>query len=101
MKQALLRLAALMDEDNAQTRNVGIPVSYGHHLAWLAIVGSHDAWETEWLRLLRTQSLHAANAWSERQEQRMRALIDLVYPGGARAVSRSAAEVRALATDAA
>jgi hypothetical protein len=99
-KHALLRLADLMDKDNTQTNNVGIPVSYGHHLAWLAIVGSHEAWEAEWLRLLRTQSLQAANAWSEQQEQRMQTLIELVYPGGSRAESRSAAEVRALAVEA-
>ncbi|MEU5772621.1 hypothetical protein ABZ819_04865 [Streptomyces venezuelae] len=95
--EALHRLADLMDEDDARTGKVGIPVSYGHRLVWLAVVGSHEAWQAEWLRLLRTESLQAANEWSDRQEERIRHLTRLVYPGGATAQSKSAAEVRAMA----
>lgn len=96
-KGALLRLADLMDEDDARTGKVGIPVSYGHHLAWLAVVGSHEAWEAEWVRLARTESTAVACEWSERQEAQTRCLIELVYPGGATAVTRSADEIRAMA----
>jgi hypothetical protein len=95
--RALHRLAELMDEDDARTNKVGIPVSYGHRLVWLAVIGSFEAWETEWLRLTRTESVEAVNEWSARQETQVQRLIELVYPGGAVARSKSAAEVRALA----
>lgn len=95
--RTLFRLADLMDEDDARTGKVGIPVSYGHRLIWLAVIGSYEAWEAEWVRLTRTESMDAANEWSARQETQIRQLIELVYPGGATARARSAAEVRALA----
>lgn len=95
--QVLLRLADLMDEDDARTGKVGIPVSYGHRLVWLAVIGSYEAWEAEWVRLTRTKSVEAANEWSARQENQVQRLIALVYPGGALARARSAAEIRALA----
>ncbi|WP_030777169.1 hypothetical protein [Streptomyces sp. NRRL S-920] len=98
---ALNRLADLMAEDDSRTGGVGIPVSYGHRLVWLAIVGSFEAWQTEWLRLTRTESAQAANAWDDRQEALVRRLIELVYPGGATAQAKTVAEVRAMAaTDA-
>ncbi|WP_405673131.1 hypothetical protein [Streptomyces sp. NBC_01530] len=95
--RALRRLADLMDGDDARTGKVGIPVSYGHYLVWLAVVGSYGAWEAEWVRLTRTASVEAASEWSARQETQVQRLIELVYPGGATARARSAAEVRALA----
>ncbi|MGW2721347.1 hypothetical protein [Streptomyces sp. NPDC001492] len=93
----LRRLADLMDEDDARTGNVGIPVSYGHYLASVAVSGTAEEWNAEWLRLLRAQGMQAANAWADEQEQRTKALIQLVYPGGATAHAKTAAEVRALA----
>jgi hypothetical protein len=95
--RALHQLADLMDEDDARTGRVGIPVSYGHRLVWLAVIGSFEAWETEWVRLTRTESVDAANAWSAQQETQVQRLIELVYLGGAMARPKSAAEIRALA----
>lgn len=97
-RQALLRLATLMDDDNTRTNHVGIPVSYGHYLVSIAVSGTTQEWDADWLRILRTQGMQAAKAWSDEQEKRTHALIELVYPGGATATARSAAEVRALAT---
>lgn len=93
----LRRLATSMDEDDAHTNKVGIPVSYGHYLLWLAVIGTYEAWETEWVRLTKTQSAQAAAEWSERQEGQVQRLIEVVYPGGATARPRSAEDVRALA----
>lgn len=97
-RQALLRLATLMDEDDARTNHVGIPVSYGHYLVSVAVSGTTEQWDAEWLRILRTQGMQYAKAWGDEQEKRTRDLIQLVYPGGATAKARSADEVRALAT---
>jgi len=98
-RKALLRLAALMDEDNARTNHVGIPVSYGHYLVSVAVSGTTQEWDAEWLRILRTRGPQAAKAWGDEQEKRTHDLIQLVYPGGATAKARSANEVRALATE--
>ena len=96
-RQALLRLATLMDEDNARTNHVGIPVSYGHYLVSVAVSGTTQQWDAEWLRILQAQGMQAAKDWSDEQDKREHALIDLVYPGGATAKDRSADEIRALA----
>jgi len=95
--RVLRRLADLMDEDDARTGRVGIPVSYGHRLLWLALVHSFDAWDAEWVRLAHTESVNAASDWADRLEARFQRLVELVYPGGATARARSAAEIRALA----
>lgn len=93
----LHRLAHLMDEDNARTNTVGIPASYGHWLINLAVSGPCEAWDAEWVRLTRTVSRQAAIEWADRQEAQIRRLAELIYPGGATARARSAADVRALA----
>lgn len=93
----LRQLATSMDEDDARTNKVGIPVSYGHRLLWLAVIGTYEAWETEWVRLAKTESTQAAVEWSERQEGQLQRLIELVYPGGATARPLSAEDVRAIA----
>lgn len=97
---ALRRLATLMDEDDARTNKVGIPVSYGHHLIWLAVIGTYEAWEAEWVRLTKTQSVQVANEWSAGLDAQMRRLIELVYPGGIMARPKSAQDVRAMADQA-
>jgi hypothetical protein len=94
---ALRRLATSMDEDDARTNKVGIPVSYGHRLLWLAVIGTYEAWEAEWVRLAKTESPQAAIEWSERQEDQVQRLTELVYPGGATARPKSAQDVRAMA----
>lgn len=96
---ALHLLAKLMDEDDARTGRVGIPVSHGHFLLWEALAGPRDAWDREYAHLCRTEGSTAASAWSNRLEAQYRRLVDLVYPGGATAHSVSADTVRALATD--
>ena len=93
----LHRLATLMDEDDARTNKVGIPVSYGHHLIWLAVIGTYEAWEAEWVRLARTKSAQAANEWSAGIEAEVRRLIELVYPGGITARPKSAQDIREMA----
>jgi hypothetical protein len=100
IRQALLRLATLMDEDNARHNNVGIPVSHGRYLAGLAVSGTADEWDAEWVRILRTDSMQAATIWADLQEKRTQTVIELVYPDGATATARSADEVRALAAEA-
>lgn len=101
---ALYRLADLMDEDNSRTASispcghpVGIPVSYGHYLVWLAVIGTYEAWETEWVRLAREESLEAAMKWGAGLEQLIRELIGLVYPGGATASPLPPERVREIA----
>lgn len=96
----LRRLADLMDADDARTGNVGIPVSYGHYLVSVGVSGTCAEWDAEWLRLLRARGMQAAKAWADEQEQRTKDLIQLVYPGGATAHAKTAAEVRALADSA-
>jgi hypothetical protein len=93
----LHRLATLMDEDDARTNKVGIPVSYGHHLIWLAVIGTYEAWEAEWVRLAKTKSVQAANDWSAGIEAEVQRLIELVYPGGITARPQSAQGIRVLA----
>ena len=97
---ALRRLATLMDEDDARTNKVGIPVSYGHHLIWLAVIGTYEAWEAEWVRLTKTESLQTANEWSEGLDAQVHRLSELVYPGGILARPKSAQDVRAMADQA-
>lgn len=94
---ALRRAADLMDADDARTNRVGIPVSYGHHLLWLAVVKPFGDWDTEWVRLVKAQSRQAAIEWADRVEAQHQRLIELVYPGGVLAGSRSARDIRALA----
>lgn len=96
----LRRLADLMDEDDARTNKVGIPVSYGHRLIWLAVIGTYEAWEAEWVRLAKTQSLQAAVEWSDGIEAEVQRLIELVYPGGITARPKSAQDIRAMADQA-
>ncbi|WP_435595918.1 hypothetical protein [Streptomyces albogriseolus] len=86
-----------MDEDDARTDRVGIPASYGHYLLWTAVTKPYGDWDTEWVRLVKTQSRQAAKEWADRLETQFSRLIELVYPGGATAGSRSSAEVRSLA----
>ena len=93
----LLRLATLMDEDDTRTNKVGIPVSYGHYLIWLAVIGTYEAWEAEWVRLTKTQSVQAANDWSDQIETEVQRLIELVYPGGITARPKSSQDIRELA----
>ena len=95
--EALLRLAQLMDEDDARTNKVGIPASYGHYLLREALAGSGDTWDREYARLCHTEGGAAATAWADRLEQQFRRLVELVYPGGATARAVSSADVRALA----
>ena len=93
----LLRLATMMDEDDARTNKVGIPVSYGHHLIWLAVIGTYEAWEAEWVHLAKTKSVQTANEWSAGIEAEVQRLIELVYPGGITARPKSSQDIRALA----
>lgn len=93
----LRRLADLMDEDDARTNKVGIPVSYGHRLIWLAVIGTYEAWEAQWVRLARTKSVQAASEWSDAIETEVQRLIELVYPGGILARPKSAQDIRAMA----
>ena len=95
--ETLRRLAELMDADDARTGRVGIPVSYGHYLVSVAVSGTAEEWDSEWRRILRTQGMQAAKAWADKQEKRERDLIQLVYPGGATARAKTAAEIHALA----
>jgi hypothetical protein len=97
---ALRQAADLMDEDDTRTNKVGIPVSYGHHLLWLAVTKPYGDWDTEWVRLVRAQSREAANQWADRVEAQHQRLIELVYPGGALARSKSAQDIRAIADEA-
>ncbi|MER8220951.1 hypothetical protein ABTZ58_10225 [Streptomyces sp. NPDC094143] len=94
---ALRRFANLMDEDDARTSRVGIPVSHGHYLLSQAVSGSSDEWDAEWIRLTKTDSRQAAIEWAQREESQLQRLIQLVYPGGATACPKSAAEVRSMA----
>ncbi|WP_371099846.1 hypothetical protein [Streptomyces sp. PU_AKi4] len=93
----LRRLADLMDEDDARTNKVGIPVSYGHRLIWLAVIGTYEAWEAEWVRLTKTKSVQVANEWSAGIDAQVHRLIELVYPGGIMARPKSAQDIRAMA----
>lgn len=95
--RVLRRLAELMDEDDARTGKVGIPVSYGHYLLHVAVSGTSQEWDNEFVRILRTESRSAAIAWANQLEAQFQRLIQQVYPGGAVARARSAAEVRELA----
>lgn len=94
---ALRRFADLMDEDDARTNRVGIPVSHGHYLLSQAVSGSSDEWDAEWIRIARTESRQAAIEWAGREEAQLQRLIERVYPGGATACRKSAAEVRSMA----
>ena len=93
----LRRFADLMDEDDSRTSKVGVPVSHGHYLLSQAVSGSADEWDAEWLRLAKTESRQAAIEWAEKEEAQLQRLISLVYPGGATACPKSAAEVRSMA----
>jgi hypothetical protein len=97
---ALRQLADQMDEDDARTNKVGIPVSYGHHLIWRAVTKPYGDWDTEWVHLVNTQSRQAANEWAAGIEAQLQRLIELVYPGGALARSKSAQDIRAMADQA-
>lgn len=94
---ALRRLAQLMDEDDARTGRVGIPVSYGIHLAWQALAGPGDAFDLEYVRLCRTKGSAAAVAWGRELERQYHRLTGLLYPDGCLSRSMKADEVRALA----
>jgi hypothetical protein len=94
---ALRRFADLMDEDDARTNKVGVPVSCGHYLLSLAVSGSTAEWDAQWIRLANTESQQAAIEWAEAEEAQLQRMIELVYPGGATACRKSAAEVRSMA----
>lgn len=97
---ALRTMADLMDEDDARTNKVGIPVSYGHYLIFLAVTKPYGDFDIEWARLAKTQSRQAANAWADKIDAQHRRLIELIYPGGAVARAKTAQEIRAMADEA-
>lgn len=95
--KALRRLAQLMDEDDARTGRVGIPISYGIYLVWQALAGPGDDFDLEYVRLCRTKGSAAAVAWGQELDRQYHRLTGLVYPDGCLSRPMKADEVRALA----
>ena len=106
--KALHDLADLMEHDNIRTaahnrrdgrpcHPVGIPPNMGHGLIQQACLGPQAAFDAEWTRLARQESLQAAMQWGAEQSNFVRSIAAIVYPAGLVSPTISADEVRALA----
>ncbi|MDT0306159.1 hypothetical protein RM780_04175 [Streptomyces sp. DSM 44917] len=92
-----VRTSALRARAGGSRGRLGVPPSFGCDLIHRAAIGGFEAWRAEWLRLLRTESLDAARAWSAGLYETEHRVAGLVYPDGAVSGPVTAAEVRALA----